>query len=239
MDDVSLWRHACPVTARRDPDMGPIRLLRESMPADEFMRECLGWWDEATGDGPITLETWTSLKSSTLTPAANPVFAFDVAPGQDRASIVAAGDVDGRMQVEVTGVDGVLDSRAGVDWLPARMAHLQKRFPSARFSYAARSAAEALVPDLASVGVRVDRVQSMDVPAACAAFYNACVYGQLMHIGQRELTDSVMRLRRKTIGEAAFKWVRSDVSQDITAAYAASLALWRAQTRRDVTQLVW
>jgi hypothetical protein len=45
LDDVELWRQACMVTARMDPEMGPIRALRDAMPPEEFMRECLGWWD--------------------------------------------------------------------------------------------------------------------------------------------------------------------------------------------------
>ncbi len=239
LDDIDLWRMACPVTARKDPSMEPIRLLRNSMSPDEFMRECLGWWDEAKGESPINQAMWDGLLVDHAKPPTLPVFAFDVSPARDCASIVAASDMAGRIRVELTGAGGVIDHRPGTEWLTGRMTAISRRYPNATFGFAAGGAAESCIPDLESAGVRVTRIARRDMIAACGRFYDLAARGTLCHIGQDDMTESVMRLRKKTVGEAAFLWVKSDQTADITAGYAASLAVWLCARSRDITSMVW
>lgn len=239
LDDVGLWRQACPVTARKDPSMEPIRLLRNSMSPDEFMRECLGWWDEAKGDSPIGRALWDGLLLEDAAPPSSPDFAFDVSPARDSASIVAASDSNGMTRVELTGADGAIDHRPGTDWLAGRMKAISHACPDAVFAYSAGGAAESCIPDLDAAGVRTARVSRRDMIAACGRFYDLATRGELRHIGQDDMTDSVMALRKKTVGEAAFLWVKTDQTSDITAGYAASLAAWQLAQGRSITSMVW
>ncbi len=237
MDDEVLWRAACPVTARLNPDMEPIRVLRNAMSPDGFARECLGWWDDPTGESPISESVWSDM----LDPESSvdvPRFALDVSPGRDWACIVAAGPSGDATHVEVTSNAEDVDYREGVGWTVPRVLRLRDRFPDGfTVTIGGGTAAESVVPDLEAAGVVVERVTGADVPAACGLFFDSAVLGRLRHLGQAPLTRAVMAARRKDVGDRTFVWGRRS-STDITPLYAATLAVWASRQTKPVPN-VW
>ena len=166
------------------------------------------------------------------------VFGVDVAPNQEWAAIVAASESDGRVLVELTNADGVFDHRPGMDWLSDRVRALAVLIPGAVFAFAAGSAFEALVPELERDGVVLRRVLRRDVAAACGYFMELVQSGRLAHLGQDDLTESVMAARTKTVGESAIVWVRNGLAS-LAPTYAASLAAWQVNVGADPALNVW
>lgn len=240
LDDKDLWRKACPISARKDPEaMQAIANLRMALPPDEFMRECLGWWDEPLGDSIIGEGLWTNLlaEDSTIDRA---TFALDVSPERDWASIVVAGvNQYGRTHIEITSRDGVLDHRPGTNWVRDRLVQLAADRGGLAVNIAAGSAAESLAPDLDNAGIRVERIAMRDVVSACGRFYDLAINEQLSHLVQDDLTNAVIGARKKNLGERAFMWVRTGSVGDITPLYAATLAVWAVDTALDPVLNVW
>lgn len=229
LDDIDLWRHACPITARKDPEkMQAIANLRQALPPEEFMRECLGWWDEPMGDAPIPEGLWSSLLDGDSSIGGAVSFALDVSPERDWACLVAAGrNEQDRVHVEITGnsVAHQWDHRPGVTWVVDRVASVTNGDP---LYIAAGSAAESLVPDLEAAGVYVVRVTARDLVAACGRFYDLAVGEGLAHPDQTELATAVTSARQRWLGEKAFTWSRPSGRGDLTPLYAATLAVWAA-----------
>lgn len=228
LDRIRLWRKACPVTARNDwGQMQAIRNLRASMPPEEFMRECLGWWDEALGDAPIPETVWADLKE-TGSSATDWTVVLEVTPERDWACVVAAGmSPSGRVHVEITGntETGEFDHRPGTGWVVERLVRVLRGEP---LYIAAGSAAESLMPDLQRAGIWVERIPTKDVPAACGRFYDLATSGGLAHTGQTDLSAAVTSARQKWLGDKVFTWVRPSGVSDISAMYGATLATWVA-----------
>lgn len=230
LDDMDLWRKACFITARRDWDrMGVIADLRRDLPPDEFMRECLGWWDEPLGDAAIPERVWsTPMLDPKSKIAKDPVFAIDVAPDRSWAGIVVAGQrADGHVHVEITSNEKDFDYRPGTSWLRFRLRAIKAKRGSLKVHIAQGSAAESLVPDLEEDGIHVERIPNADVIAACGRFYDLAHAGRLRHLGQDELTTAVTGARQKHLGERAFVWIRAGSMSDISPLYAATLAVWK------------
>ena len=230
LDDVALWRKACPITDRKDhEEMQAIRDLRNSpaMPPEMFMRECLGWWDEPLGDSPIPETVWTPLTDPTST-ASEWTVVLEVTPERDWACIVAAGmSPSGRVHVEITqnSATGEFDHRPGTAWVVDRLVPVLNGNP---LYIAAGSAAESLVPDLQKAGIWVIRIPTKDIPAACGRFYDLAMSAQLAHTGQTDLAAAVTSARQKFLGDKTFTWVRPSGVSDISAMYGATLAAWVA-----------
>lgn len=229
LDDMDLWRKACIITARRDWDnMGVIADLRRELEPAEFMRECLGWWDEPLGDAPITEATWGLPDPMSATEY--PSFALDVSPDRAHAALVVAGPRKGddRVHVEITSNDREFDYRPGTTWVRFRVRDILAKRGSLTLSIVGGSAAESLVPDLEEDGVTIERLSSAETISACGRFYDLAHAGRLAHLGQDELTTAVTGARQKFVDDRAFKWIRAGSMGDISPMYAATIAVWKA-----------
>ena len=226
LDDRDLWRQSCPISHRRDPNMSAIAALRNAMPAEEFMRECLGWWDEPAGASVIPMDLWLDLVDHAAQIVGRPSFGLDVAPNQSWAAIGVSGrTADGRPFVEVTGRGDQSDHRPGMDWVIPRAVELSKVWPDFAVTIASSSAAMALKPGLEERGVIVNVATGGEVAAACGGLYADAAARTLRHSGQPELSAAVASARRDNDdGEGAWKWHRRKSGGDITPLYAVTLA---------------
>lgn len=242
LDNKALWREACPITARRDPEeMAAIAELRIALTPEEFMRECMGWWDEPLTDAAIPLQLWEQMRSPGSHVVGEPIFGLDMTPGHEWATIVAAGrNPDAHMHLEITSRGTAFDHRPGTDWVVPRLMEIrQAQNGYCRLVIAAGSAAEALVPELERSGFVVERVRAVDVPAACGHFYDLANQGLMAHLGQAELTGSVTVARRKWVADRTFTWIRTDPAIDLSPLFAATWAAWVADSEIDAAANVW
>ena len=197
LDDEMAWVLANPVKARIDPALTVLRALREALPADEFARECLGWWDEASGQMVVPEQAWADdldLKSEIVSV---PIFALDVSPSRSWAAVGVAGiRADGLPHIEITSSKGVVDHRPGVEWVVPRLVQLKERWPGMRVAIASGSAAESLVPALIEAGIDLIFIKGNDLAAACGLFYDLATTKGLRHLGQVELTTALSAARK-------------------------------------------
>ena len=234
LDNVALWRHACPVSARKDPTMVTIQDLRNTMSPLGFMTEVLGWWEEPTGEAAIDLDRWSSREltdpGSEIAPASRIGLAVDVSPKRTWSAIGAAGlRTDQRLHVEVTGrpSTGEVDYRPGTAWVVDRAAAiaLDHGIP---VHMAAGSAAASLIPDFKQLGVQVVEVSPGDVAAACGMVADKVADGTLVHLEQPELDAAIDATRWRDVGDRTRVWGRRQSAADITPTYAITLAAWAA-----------
>lgn len=236
LDDPALQEQAAFISARNG-QMETIRALRKALPPQEFAREILVWWEDPAADGGFGVEAWADLETEPARPE-SPWFAVDVSADHAFAAIVCAGEVDGRIQVQVTERDGVVDHRPGMDWLRGRIAELRESQGDPQFAFMAGSAIEAIVPELEADGAQMVRVSRTNTAAACGLFLDLASSGRLAHLGQDDLTDAAMSAKRKTIGESAFIWTVGGFA-DLAPLYGASLAVWQWATADDPAANVW
>lgn len=238
LDDRDRWRRSNPAMGRRIAEKR-IANFRKSMPADEFAREFLGWWDEPRGEPVIPDALWLAGLDVSSRIAAGHRFALDVSPAREYASIGVSGvRADSRAHVEVTSRRGEIDHRPGTDWVLERLGQLHTAFPEVPLAIAAGSAAATLIPAIEQLGMAVELVPNSEVPAACGLFYDlatAPIPG-VVHLGQPALNDAVTDAQRLFVGDRAFTWARRQ--GDITCLYVATLALWAAHKAQQADYAV-
>jgi hypothetical protein len=143
----------------------------------------------------------------------------DVSPMRDTSSIcIASVTPEGRYLVEL------VDHRAGVGWLPARITEIARRW-NATVVIDAGAAAASLLPHLQNV----DRLEvgARDYAAACGTMFDAIHDGTLAHLGDTLLSDAVGAATRRRLGDR-WAWKRTSDESPITPLVAASLAVWGA-----------
>lgn len=224
------------VLAQANPALG-IRISRDtlvlaqrSMDAVEYAREVLGIWDDPRGAPLIDPITWGNLLDPGSQICDSPmVFALDVSPGLESGAIGVAGFRDDKIpHVEITGRDGVLDHRRGVDWILPRVVELQAEWGPIAWVMDASGPAGALLTDLADAGIEPKLVNGRALAQACGSMLaaaNAPNRDGLRHLGQLALDESVRAAKKRDIGDGAWAFGRRLSEEDISPLMVATLAL--------------
>ncbi|WP_033424887.1 hypothetical protein [Actinomadura flavalba] len=163
----------------------------------------------------------------------------DTTPERSHTSIAVAGEVDGRLVVEVT------EHRRGTAWVPA---WLQTRVDI--YGYEGRvpvpvvigksSPAWSLIPAIEALGVEVTKPSSADEAQAAGAFADDVTPDSdgvvvLAHLDQQVLNDAVKGAVKGPVGDGAWRWSRKN-SAVISPLVAATLARWGYETRPRETK---
>lgn len=210
--------------ARANPQRGKriglayLESERRDLPAEEFARERLGWWDEPAQDvDAIDRDIWAALAAPDAAPTGTLRIAIDAAPRLTSASIVVVGG----------GVAELLDRRPGTGWLPARLAAVLERNPDIdpRIGYDPSGPVAALVPDLEQAGLELAPVEGRDSIRATGALLRGIDDGLFRHRGEPEFDAAVIGARLREVGDGQ-KWSRKDSTVDITPLVALTIALW-------------
>jgi phage terminase large subunit-like protein len=218
-----------------DPDVWPLyhpaygrTIGRESMQAaldmlgpDEFARAYGNRW-VSTLAHVIPLQAWRSVQDpDALMPApATMALGFDVALDRSDATIAAAWrDAGGTAHIEIA------DHRAGVTWLPERMAELREKWRPLALSYDAAGPALDVADTLTRSGAAVDGLKGRDYAAACAAFLEAVTSGAIRIRPHKALEDAATAAARRPLGDA-WAWGRRQSATSISALTASTVALW-------------
>lgn len=209
-----------------------ILRMWKNLGADSFWREGYGIWDDLSGGWKVLKSAqWRACESAESQIVGEPVFVLDVSPMSSHACLLAAGlTADGRSHVEITSSGGVLDYRPGVEWVAPLCRAIVATHGLLELWIVAGSAAEALVPDLEDVGVSVRVLPKADYASACVRFVQRVGAGQVVHLGQRELTAAAAAGAKRTASdEGLWIWGRGRSSADVAPLVAATAGDWLAQ----------
>ena len=225
-DDPESWYQANPGLGVRISEEYIRETEYEAMDSEQFRRERLGIWAKIGGDSAIPEASWAACLDHDSVAGSRVVFAVDVPPARDVATIAAVSEgADGVRHVEV------VDRRAGVSWVPSRLRELRDRWSPAAIVLDEGSAAGALMPAVKREGVRTMPLSMKNYGQACAGVYDAIQQGQLAHTGQAELDDAVAGAQVKGMGESLWKWDRRSPVSDISPLIAVTHA-WHGLTAK-------
>lgn len=235
-DDPKTWAKANPAFPHRIAE-ATIRDEFLAMGEETFCRERLGMWDGAATLSVIPEDTWAALAGET-DPDGRVVFAIDVSPDRQRASIGVAGLLaDDRVMVQA------IENRKGTGWVVPRLKELTERWPYIQVIVDSGGAAASLLPELKRAKVRrVNVIGASDVVRSCGGFYDAAMEGRLSHPDQPVLNEALASARKRPL-ENAWAWQRKDTTADITPLVAVTfaaygLSLKRNAARRETSALV-
>lgn len=230
LDDRANWAASNPATASGRLTEEKILRSRRSMSDLGFAREVLGLWPVQIGadGGVIDPRVWAALadpESQILGPM---VFGLDAGPGQSSGAIGVAGRrADGIPHVEITGRDGVIDHRTGVEWMVPRVVELNQRWHPA-WVLDPSGPAGALLGGLRKAGIEPLLVTGQELAGVCGAFLTAATApdrDKLRHRDQPVLNAAIKAARKRPVGDGAWTWGRKASDSDITPLYAGTLAL--------------
>lgn len=246
-DDPANWQKANPAMGTRiDPDY--IAAERRALPAGEFIRERMGWWDEAVDQTvPIPLEEWDLCadRSSRITSAK--IWALDVTPNGTKATIAVAGlRSDGRPHVEL------VESRPGTGWVVDRIVQLSREHQTKQIRIGDRRLAGVLIdptgpaaellPQFREFAVNPYIVTARDLAGACGGLQSAVRERGVVHIGQEQVRDALSNAVRRDIGDGGWGFARRKSEADISPIVAVAVALHGlrvSNTAKPVPLVAW
>lgn len=209
-DDPEVWWEFMPALGWTiTPEV--VEHNRRTMTDNEWRRSFGNQWTAAE-ERVISAPVWQAAATDRLKPTGDLVFAVEVHPDRERASIVACGG----------NVLELVASERGVDWVVAKVAELKARH-GGRVRLDGAGPAAALLADLDRARVDVDVLSSRDVVRACGAFYDALVDGRLHVRVDGRLDAAAAAVTRRMVGEA-WCWSRRSPKTDVTPIMALSLA---------------
>jgi len=220
LDDESLWPLANPALGRRI-SYEFLRSERRALPAAEFGRETLGWFDLPEGAGrPITTAQWAKLKRDLAVPPEGPRrFFLDCSPGLTSGSIGVAVDRGGLPHVELA------DYRPRTEWMVARAVELNDRYPDSVFGAFAGGAVMALAEDFADAGLTVRTFTGHEMGLACAHLQKLVTDEGMTHSGDALFAQALEGAVKRDLGDDLWMWSRRK-STDISPIVAATGAAW-------------
>jgi phage terminase large subunit-like protein len=205
---------------------------RAAMPLPEYRRERMGIPDDVEGATVFPGEVWAACEEWPLTQQPGRlVFAVEVTPDRDAATIMAAGvRPDGRVHVEV------IEAKPDTAWLMPRLLALTKKWRPGQLVIDPGGPAGSLLRDLDDHRIKPRLMGSREVAQACGAFYDAVLDRKIVHLGQPELDSAVVNARQRRLGNA-WAWDRYNAG-DAGPLMAASIAAWAVSTRKARTRAV-
>jgi Phage Terminase len=222
-EDPAVW-WACMPALGHTVTEDIIRSELGSMDRNEFRRAYLNQW---VSGGPVDPDrippaAWAACADPTSTPVGRVVFAVDMSPDGAVCSIAVAGHrADGIPHVEV------VDSRAGTDWVPARLAELTVKYETASpVVWQPNAPIGMLGPRLDAAGVQLRAMTGVEFAQACGALKDDVIRGEVRHMGGPILEAAFASAERRVGVEGAWTWGRRRSAGDISPLVAVTEALW-------------
>lgn len=222
LTDPEAWAEANPGLGIR---ISPEHVADEerAMDARTFAVERLGvgdWPDTEAAQHVIDMQLWGGLEDADSQPVDPLIFVPDVAPDRSKASIDVAGRrADGLVHLEVA------DRGAGAGWVPDRLQALVEKH-GGEVCCDGIGPVAALIPELESRGLQVQKLTSQEMAQACGVFFDTVEAHNLRHLGQPELTAALKGAAKRPLGDA-WAWSRKNSGVDITPLVAGTVAVWK------------
>lgn len=198
---------------------------RGALPPEEFMREFFSWWEDPLSlGGAISPEKWSRLAAVVAQPDRVPAIGLGGSRDGLYGSIGAASLLDdGRTVV------APVARQRGQKWLIAEAARIQSE-QECSVVVAKKGPLAYLIPDLVEAGVDVTEAEAVDWVDACESLWRLVEDGELVHTGDKTLTDSALAAPWRPVGDRrAF----GRKSADISMLEAVTLAAHKAGERRE------
>jgi hypothetical protein len=230
LDREDLLLKANPTISTGRMSLETIQDFRDSMPPEEFMRECLTWWEDpqSTLSSVFGPGRWDSCKAKSAAFPLRPT-AIGVAVSEDRtwssiaaATIVEIPDPSGDGVLEVPYIAAVA-RREGVGWLPDEVARIQAE-TDCMVLVDEKGPASNLVEDLEDADAAVEPVSVNDYANACSSFYDAVRERRIVHGATTELDEAVAGAEWRPMGDRKV-WGRRNSTTDVSMLEAATLAV--------------
>lgn len=229
--DESVWARTMPTL--NQPNGIEIEFLRgeaETLQEDQFAREYLCRRSVATRNQIISTELWQELYRDDVHCSGDLTLGLDVRMDRMGASLVACGPVDHYLPIEI------VECRQGLEWILERTIEVARRWNAVVVLDAGGPAAN-LIPSLDRGDVSIELLQSPQVTAAAASFYDACMTKRITHLNDHRLNDAVAGASRRAVGD---RWAFDRKGfADISPLVAASLATWVADNGQYQRPMVW
>jgi hypothetical protein len=237
--DPRQWAKANPALGRPSLDrhmtVATLARAQRSMDALIFSREVLCVFEDPRGAPLINLIAWSKLADPASQIASATVMAFDCTPGLTHGCIGVAGyREDAIPHAELTGADGVLDARAGVDWMVDRIIDLNQAWKPVAWIMDATGPCRAILIDLQTRCLErgVDYIEPYQVTAtelgqACGEFLVAVHHpdsNRFRHLNQMIVIEAIKALQKRDIGDGAWAWGRKASEYNISPVMVLTLA---------------
>lgn len=228
LDDPVRWQAANPLLGRTRANgtgltVEYVAAERQALPAAEFGRERLGWWDEPGAADAFGAGRWEACAGDP--PAEDlTVRALAVAVSYDltHAAIVAAANDRAADVIHVQ----PLQHGPGTGWVVERVKELTGQHPEAEVVVDRGGPAADLIPKLQEIaGVAVHEADTRDVLDACSGLWKRVQERRVRHGAYKELNDAASRAVRRPVGDR-WAWGRKQSDADISALEGATLAAW-------------
>lgn len=203
--------------------MQTLRNLRQELAPEEYMRECLGWSEEAGDSRPraLNLQLWNheDVRLPDTPAPSKAAVVLDVEPDLSAATIGVAGPTaDGRTMV--------FDWHGAVTDAVARLVNLRKSMTMLEVALHPSSPAGELIPDLMAEGIEVHHLVHNDFGRGCSGFQTGVKHLRFVHLGQVELDAAVTAARTKTVNQLQM-WDRGFGTVPLGPLVATSTAAYR------------
>ncbi|MGH7721493.1 MAG: terminase large subunit domain-containing protein [Candidatus Dormibacteria bacterium] len=212
LDDPATWWSCMPALGLTVTEQVVRDARASGMPDGEFRRAFTNV-RTVSEERVIPAVLWNAVCSESTAPDGELVFGIDAAPDRSWACIVA---VDGQMRAEL------IERRAGVSWLTARVGELCAKFGAA-VAVDMRGPAASVVVDLEARGLRVVHYGPTEMAGACGRLYDAVADAKLSIRRHADLDLAAAGARKRVSGDAWY-WARASAHVDISPLVALTLA---------------
>lgn len=222
LDREHLIRAANPTITTGRIRIETIRNLRQALPPEEFMRECLGWWDDVSElERPIDVAKWAALAKGVVPPDGPPDY-FALTQSPDRIGYIAVGfRSEGSAFVDIAEAGRVDDSTKIVQWFKERRGR-GKRVVVAIDS---RDPAAAYVNELRAAKIRVNVTTQSDSVRACGGLESDVESKTIRHIDQPLIRKGFESAKKRMVGKAGqWEFDLDDPTPEVAAVRAITLA---------------
>jgi hypothetical protein len=220
--------------------MRTVRNLRQELPTEEYMRECMSWEDESGSDsGPpaINSRRWSTdvdkggLRNAGAKAPTRACVVIHTEPDRSLTSIGVAGEnVDGQLVL-------LEHTAPGEAWVVGRLAKVRKNVDVLEVALHPKAQAKTLVPALKAAGIRFTsksddeelgyKLTLDDLAGGCSGLLGKVETAGVVHLGQPALDAAAAVARTKTSGLGQTTWDSTAAAVPLAPLVAASTALYR------------
>lgn len=217
IDDPEVWWQFMPALGWTISEAA-VRHARETMTDDEFRRAFGNQRTSGAGERVVPHDAWDAVQDPAAEPSGRVVVGVDVNEDRASASVCAAGG--GAVELVKTG--------GGTGWLVPWLSDAARSdaIRDAEVVVDGDGPAVPVAQELEGEGVKVRRLSSSDVAAACGRMYDAIADQHVAFRPSREMDEAVAGLAKRPMGDR-FAWSRKNSTADATPFIAATLAYSR------------